>query len=338
MTDLNLLEEASNALFAELGTKVDKTSSFNANTHIVTLGAPWKQTLAVTAWPSRSKPAALIAKEVSKYGAGTVLVTDHLTEKKAKTLRELGIEFFDMAGNAYLDRDGMHVWVSGKKYPFWQHLDAIDGRAAFERSGLKVTFSLITQLNLVNQPYRQIAEASGVALGTVKRVMDSLQKMGNLQESASQRHLLIDEKFLDDWTQAYINRLMPKLDLGPVTAGVKITDQALKSLKGSACWGGESAAEHYTQYLKPKDRTLYLAKDAQTTVMNQLRLKRPSPFNEEGSGGVVHLRTQFWPQQTSADIYAHPLVVYADLLATPDARNFDTARMLYEKHLAPLCQ
>lgn len=335
MTDLNLLEEATDALFRELGST---SSSLNKTTSVVTLGAPWQQTLTVTAWPSRSKSAALIAKEVNKYDAGTVLVTDHLTEKKAKALREQGVEFFDMAGNAYLNRDGLHIWVIGKTYPFWQHLDAIDGRAAFERSGLKVTFSLITQATLVNRPYRQIAEASGAALGTVKRVMDSLQKVGNLQASASQRHLLIDEKFLDDWAQAYINRLMPKLELGEVTAGIGITDPALKALQGSACWGGESAAEHYTQYMKPKDRTLYLAKEAQSTVMNLFRLKRPSPFNEDTSGGVLHLRTQFWPQQSSADIYAHPLVVYADLLATPQARNAETAQVLYEKHLAPLCQ
>jgi hypothetical protein len=32
----------------------------------------------------------------------------------------------------------------------------------------------------------------------------------------------------------------------------------------------------------------------------------------------------------------HPLLVYADLLATRDARNLETARRLYDDHIAGL--
>lgn len=341
MNELNLLEEAIAALGNELDISViasparpeyrDSTDGF------VELGAPINQRLAITAWPSSSKPVAFIAKRLKRYPAGTVLVTDHLSEKKAKALRAHGVEFFDMAGNAYLNRADLHIWVSGHKYPFWGRLEKVDSRAAFERSGLKVTFGLLTQPGLVDAPYRQIAESTGVALGTVTRVMDSLKQLGYLLESSAQRHLTINKALLDNWAQAYITKLMPKLDLGDFTAGKEVTDQVLKALDGLACWGGEIAAEHYTGYLKPKVRTLYIVQDEHHQVMNQLRLRRPSPFNKDNAGGLLQLRTQFWPPQADS-IHAPPLVIYADLLATADVRKAETAEVIYERYLEPLCQ
>jgi hypothetical protein len=98
--------------------------------------------------------------------------------------------------------------------------------------------------------------------------------------------------------------------------------------------GGETAAAKLTRYLKPAVQTIYLPKDtkAQAQLMKELRLiKDPA--------GEVELRAKFWRfESPEYPDLVPPLLIYADLLATADDRNIETARMIYDEHLAGLIE
>jgi len=65
-------------------------------------------------------------------------------------------------------------------------------------------------------------------------------------------------------------------------------------------------------------------------------MKEPAP----GHTAVVELRKRFWNFPAESDPgrgdLVPPLLVYADLLATGDARCIETAKMIYENHIARL--
>jgi len=99
-----------------------------------------------------------------------------------------------------------------------------------------------------------------------------------------------------------------------------------------ACWGGEVAAAKLTKYLKPERATIYTrGKPGQLLLTNKLK--------KDPDGDVEVLET-FWPVEYEwpHPELAPPLLIYADLLATGDARNIETARMIYEQELVGLIQ
>ena len=54
--------------------------------------------------------------------------------------------------------------------------------------------------------------------------------------------------------------------------------------------------------------------------------------------GDVELLHRFWRQDAvspNRDM-VHPLLVYADLMATGNQRNIETARMIYDQHIIQL--
>ena len=130
------------------------------------------------------------------------------------------------------------------------------------------------------------------------------------------------------WSEAYTERLRPKLLLGRFH-----TDETewwktalLHTMK--ACWGGEVAAAKLTNYLKPQVKTIY--------APGRLpRLQAQFLFRPEREGEIELLK-RFWSFEGLAE---HPdlapaLLIYADLMASGDERNAETAGMIYDRYLA----
>ena len=96
--------------------------------------------------------------------------------------------------------------------------------------------------------------------------------------------------------------------------------------------GGEVAAAYLTKYLKPKVVTIYAKEPGRIALAHRLR-KKPD--------GNVEILKIFWNfehlrQPTLRDYtdLVHPILIYADLMATGDARNIETAEIIYEQQLA----
>ncbi len=82
-----------------------------------------------------------------------------------------------------------------------------------------------------------------------------------------------------------------------------------------------------TNYLKPELYTAYIKGNPNWFVLENKLKKDPQ--------GTVELLKVFWDFEIKGvqPNLAPPLLVYADLLATSDARNIEAANIIYEKDL-----
>ena len=275
----------------------------------------------------------LIAHQFEGLPEKPILVTDYVTPPMARRLRELGIFFADAAGNAYIQAPPLLLWVTGCK-PEVRPRTARATRA-FQPGGLRIVFALLCKPDLANAPYRELADAAGVALGTVGWVLRDLREEGYLVDLGKRgRRLAERRRLLDAWVDAYARHLRPKLLLGRYRANWPDWWTGARLEIFGARWGGETAAAKLTGYLKPAMGTVYLADDPKLIarfVVEFKLLKDPD--------GDVELRQTFWRFDAPHPLLlAPPLLVYADLLATGDDRNREAARMIYDQHLARLVE
>jgi hypothetical protein len=131
----------------------------------------------------------------------------------------------------------------------------------------------------------------------------------------------------------YPDKLRPKKLLGTYATEDTGWWRDTEITKFGARWGGEVAAAKLTGYLKPQTITIYTREAPGKLVMTR-KLKR------ETNGAVEILKT-FWnfdydrpdPDNKYLDL-VRPVLIYADLLATGDARNIETAEIVYDKEIA----
>ena len=144
------------------------------------------------------------------------------------------------------------------------------------------------------------------------------------------RRLTNKERLLEQWVVAYPQQLKPKQFIGTYKADRYDWWRDVDLTQFDAQWGGEPAAEKLTQYLKPERVTIYAGERTQELILRNKLRKDPR--------GDIEIVKRFWtfnPQDTRRET-VHPLLVYADLIATANDRNIETARMIYDKELAGL--
>jgi hypothetical protein len=257
------------------------------------------------------------------------LITRHVNTEMAEELRKNGIEFIDTAGNAFINQPPLYIFIKGNKPQ--ETIGQAPVKRAFKATGLKIIFGFICNPGLENKTYREIAAATGVALGTVDWIMKELKELGFLIDMGK-RGLKLTQKetLLQRWVTAYPEQLRPKQLLGRYR-GEPGWWQQMKLNPLRAQWGGEVAADKMTHYLKPELITIYaIAQD-----LNQLLLENRLKADITGD---VEILERFWKpaeEQQPQDLVP-PLLVYVDLLATGNQRNLETAKMIYEQHIVRL--
>ena len=258
-----------------------------------------------------------------------ILVTHFVNPLMADRLKQMDLPFIDTAGNAYLNVPPLFIFIKGNRPT--EKLEKEPITRAFQPTGLKVVFAFLCHPALVTAPYRDIATAADVALGTVGLVVTNLRELGYLVDMGKRgRRLANRKKLLDRWVTAYPEQLRPKLLIGRfgTTKTDWWKDAPLTDFK--AYWGGEVAAKKLTQYLKPKMITIY-AKEPTAELQLKYRFKN-------NTDGDIELLRAFWDvERDRVDReMVPPLLVYADLLATGDPRNIETAKLVYEQELTGL--
>jgi len=265
-----------------------------------------------------------------------MLITEYVNPNMAETLRKMDVAFLDLAGNAYLNEKPTLIYIKGNRAKEKiEKVKNLKPARAFQATGLKVLFGLLLKPELLQKPYRDIAEATNVALGTVAWVLTDLRNHGYLYEGkGNERKLIQKAKIIEQWVAAYPEKLRPKLGLG-----IYLTDNPrwwndVELERYNAQWGGEVAAAILTNYLVPETAVIYADNlPAKLIVENKL--------TREAEGNVEILK-RFWNpnllQGTQRqDHFQHvtvpPLLIYADLMATADERNIEAAKMIREKIL-----
>lgn len=271
----------------------------------------------------------LAVLQLRKFPQKGLLVARYITPPMADRLREMDIPFVDTAGNAYINEPPLFIYIKGNK-PVDTYRPEPTTRA-FRPAGLQVVFALLCNPGLENAPFREIAKGATVALGTVGRVIQDLKQMGYLIDMGTRgRRLIRKDNLLARWVAAYPEQLRPKQLIGRYTATNHDwwRHAQLHTLK--AYWGGEIAATMLTKYLKPQNATIYT-----NQPLGKLLLKNKIKKDPNGDIEILKAFWEFeynWPHRN----LVHPLLIYADLLATGDARNIETAQIIYEQEFTRL--
>lgn len=254
-----------------------------------------------------------------------IVIVESLSSAVKQKLREEGIGYIDGAGNVYFRDTEKFIWIEGNKAPVREQ-ETQAGRV-FGKAGLKVVYTFLEQPQIINAPYREIADLAGVALGTINAVMTGLKSNGYLLQ-LNKRELALQNKtdLLEKWIDGYRDTLKPTLLLGTYHAR-EINGWRNMELPKEAVWGGESGAGILTNYLIPQLFTIYTA-GATNTLQKILNL---IPTTE----GNLKIYQKFWKvKPTGLPTGVAPyLLTYADLLITEDPRCVETAQLIYDSYL-----
>ncbi len=179
-----------------------------------------------------------------------------------------------------------------------------------------------------NKPYRVMANTANIANGAVAWAIKDLKKLGYLIDMGKKGRRLIKKKeLLQRWVNLYAELLRPKLLIGRYTTDNTDWWKNQDIINVNALYGGETGAALLTKYLKPQNHTIY-TKDNYGKLLLQLKLKNDP-------NGNIEVLKQFWNfEDTRAEKnLVNPVLIYADLLATGDNRNIETANLIYNNEI-----
>jgi hypothetical protein len=187
---------------------------------------------------------------------------------------------------------------------------------------------------LLNAPYRDIVDAAGVALGAIGRVFFDLKARGYITggKKKGDRRLLEPARLFEEWVTNYPIKLRPKLNPHRFKADDVDWWRNTRLHNLEAFWGGEVAAERLTRYLKPANCTIYIKPDFAQNTLRQLVTENRLRADPNGN---IEILNAFWnlPGDTAYPDVVPPILAYADLVATLDPRNLETAKLLRERFI-----
>ena len=261
--------------------------------------------------------------------AKMLLVADYVNPNLSKFLKKNECNFIDSVGNAYLKFGTILVYITGNK-PLKSPSKALSSRA-FQSTGLKLIFTLLSQPeDIINRSYRDLSEISGVSLGSIVGIVNDLKAAGYLSaDKKDERKWLDKEGLIERWVVAYSEKLRPKLVLGYYQSLQENWRKKVDILSYDAYWGGEVAADSLTHYLRPEFSTIYADESlGRLILMNGLKEV------QDRSSANVEILQKFWNFRSLEDTGLAPvLLVYADLIASGDSRNLETAKLIYGEYL-----
>lgn len=250
-----------------------------------------------------------------------LLIAYRLFPRIKEQLREARINYIEANGNMFIHQEGIHIDIDRYSTLAEERKEA---NRAFTKTGLKVVFQLLNDRQLINAPQRTIADEADVALGNIPHVMEGLLRIGYIVRKNHGFAWVERQELLQKWVDAFNTTLRPTLYKGSYTIYHALPWQNLDIRNNQTCWGGEPAADHYTQYLRPEQLTMY-TKDTRQQLIVDYQLK-------PHENGELIAYEKFWPQTVERK-FAPPLLVYADLLNTANKRNLETAQMIFNGHL-----
>jgi len=265
----------------------------------------------------------LIAHNFMNFEEKGLLVTRYVTPQNADLLKNMDIPFIDTAGNAYINYPPLYVFIKGNKVN--EEPQTMQIQRAFRPAGLQVLFALLCNPGIEKEPLREIARAADVALGTVNRAIKELEKMGYLIDMGRRgRRLVRKDNLLKRWIISYPEQLRPKQIKARFKAPKHDWWKDIEIQDFGAFWGGETAAALLTKYLKPEVVTIYTLKPAGKLVLKN-KLKR----HPDGNVEILNVFWNFENNRINKNL-VHPILIYADLMATGDNRNIEVAGKVYD--------
>lgn len=246
--------------------------------------------------------------------------------------RKHNIAYADTAGNMFIKTDQHLILIDGQKQI---PVAAEKTGRAFTKTGLKVLFHFLINEDLINAPYRTIAETTGTALGNVNIIINGLKEQGFIKNLDDKRFMLVNKSaLLDRWITGFTDRLKPTLQIGHfrfINSEAEKNWETIQFNNTATQWGSEPAAAMITKYLHPEIFTIY-TDEPKNDMMKNYR------FVPDINGNIRIFR-MFWKPEIIKSLNTlcvPPLLIYADLIITGDPRNMETAQKIYKRYVQPI--
>jgi len=258
-----------------------------------------------------------------------IAIAKFIASDIARELKEKKINYIDRAGNAFIKQGELFIYITGQKP---EKPANFNQSRAFQESGIKLIFQLLTQPDDLQLSYRNLAEKTGIALGSVSIIMKELEDLRFVVKTKNSRYLKNKKELLERWILAFNDVLRPRLlkkrfRFSNHEAYNRWQDLPINVIPGRNIWGGEPGASILTKQLQPQDFTIYTDSGWQS-VASALKL---IPDNE----GDVEILAIFWKEYerlTNQNI-APTLIILAELMSSGKERNLETAKTIIENEL-----
>lgn len=273
-----------------------------------------------------------VKHQLEAFDLAPLLIAPKLTDAAIDNCKELGLNFIDLAGNAYINVADLLVLIKGQKTNQYNQHNHFKGNKTLTPTNLRMVFALLCNPVLLNAPYREIAKVAGIALGAVGWGFNDLAARAfTLGDGKKNNRVFVQqEKLIQEWVTNYPIKLRPKLNPKRFKADNLDWWKYLLVKKYEAQWGGEVAAKKLTHYLKPNFYTIYLQGKETKKNLNRLIVENrlvPDPH------GDIEILEAFWDFDDPEFLpeVVPTLLVYADLVASNDPRNLETAKLIYDR-------
>ncbi len=270
----------------------------------------------------------------SKSKRPIMIIAKFIASDIALEFKEKSINYLDVAGNTYIKEGDFFIYITGQKT---LKASKTNQTRAFQEAGIRLIFNLLTRPEPLQRSYRELAEETGIAIGSISHVMRELEDLKFILKTESKRVLKNKSGLLDRWIVAYQDVLRPRLvkrqlrfaDKSKYSNWKKIDLNPLKAK--NTLWGGEPAAAILTNHLKPAFYTIYTTKSWQECAKSFGLIP-----DENGDVEIVQM---FWtsiqPKENDLAIVP-PALVYADLINSGNDRNLETAQIIFDNELQHL--
>ncbi|MFG1791722.1 type IV toxin-antitoxin system AbiEi family antitoxin [Nocardia sp. NPDC049149] len=253
-----------------------------------------------------------------------LLVTGpRISSRTAEALVAADIDYLDYAGNVHLEFLPVLIDVRGRRSPTKEPTHRSTDANLFSARRMQVLFALLSWPDMVEMPVRRIAEAAGTSVGIAQSTLEIMKDSDYLVGKSLRRR----DELIDLWSAAFRGALLPKLRLLAFHGSI----ESWRPLPGDLV-SGESAVGMIRQ---PQTLTIYTEHFDLTVAVRNRWQKSNNPN--------IEVRQRFWKAPDGAipldkqgafvTSAAPPLLVYADLLTSKEARQAEVARTLRRDHL-----
>lgn len=256
-----------------------------------------------------------------------ILIADYISKEAASQLKERGFNYIDTAGNAFISKDDLMIYVEGQKRRTAQ---LTNQSRAFQEAGVKIIFHLLSESENLQHSYREIAKSVGVSLGSVSNVMAELEELNYLIKTKDKRVFKNKEELLERWLVEFNTVLKPRI----IRSRMKFIDSdialnwrnlLLNQKQGKILWGGEPAGGILTNNLRPQEFTIYSNLEL-PEIAKTLRLVPDKTGN-------VEVCQKFWKNDDIDQNITPALLIYTDLMNSGYGRNVEIANQIFENEL-----
>lgn len=251
----------------------------------------------------------------------------------AAKLAAAGLNYLDSRGNCHIAVPPLFIHVEGKTAP-----PSPKASKGVRRAGYQVLFAFLAAPQLLDATLRVVAEEAGVSHQAVSDMRHRLLEEGYVLETkaGARWHPHRRRDALDLWLRGYETTLRAALLWGTYRTRDKDPGQIEKRLIAAAKqpgskleyrWGGSAAGFRLTGYYRGERTVVHVPDPGNLNCQLQAI---PDP------GGNLVLMDAFgtlnWKAQGDT---AHPLLVYAEMLAEGSERAREAAQEVFERYVAP---